>query len=427
MAAMRWGPTRAIFAAQDTIPASSRRIIARYSLSGAQDWHVPDGTLDPGDLGSGGAPRRYPDDVTWRTLAPFRARLTPGCQLEAHVCYAPSGLVQHDFDGMGTWVSDGAWGKVRVRCTWDPDGASEGPHDFSLLLEGSQLGTWGGLEPQGYGGGWNKQKERKIEAIEPPDYRTDPTVAQDFSEWVTVEGTIDVLGGARIIAVVLYEVPVAHVSDHDDSAAQTVHAVPSPKQQTPMPQTKAADGATYEEHRFGTTRMLQVAQRQNERLGPRFWIFTAWDEDEANIWQASEATPITSSTTSPADLWDPTITSFDADNPGFVISGAHALVHRLNDANLIIPGTNRAILPVRFFFDAELASGNGGWIRVQTGAFEYEDIEITKSRDWYTAVGLVECQVYDDHAEVNGQVFLWHDSGGDGVSLYAAAIEFGDW
>src|SRR5690606_22131293 len=131
--------------------------------------------------------------------------------------------------------------------------------------------------------------ERKIYEIEPPGYRTDNAVASLYSEHAEVGGTIQILGGARIVRCVLYEVPVRHASDHDESGPQSVHAVSPNQQPTPKPQTKAKDGATYEEHRLGTVRMMQVAERLQERLGPYCLHWCSWNETDEDAW--TDGTP----------------------------------------------------------------------------------------------------------------------------------------
>src|SRR5262245_37414534 len=80
---MRWTPSGALMRAQDHVVATSRRTIAEWSLSGATDWAQPNGTVDPGISAPTG--QFYPDESLWRTLGTYRANLTPGCMLEAHV------------------------------------------------------------------------------------------------------------------------------------------------------------------------------------------------------------------------------------------------------------------------------------------------------------------------------------------------------
>jgi hypothetical protein len=47
LTAARWAPFGALMRAQDTVPATSRRIVAEYSLGGSADWAQPRGTDDP--------------------------------------------------------------------------------------------------------------------------------------------------------------------------------------------------------------------------------------------------------------------------------------------------------------------------------------------------------------------------------------------
>ena len=69
---MRWAPLRAAMAAQDAIPATSRRILAEYGLDGSDDWHVPAGTVDPDAFA-----QLYPLNDVWRITTTQLAGVAP--------------------------------------------------------------------------------------------------------------------------------------------------------------------------------------------------------------------------------------------------------------------------------------------------------------------------------------------------------------
>lgn len=423
--ALRWAPFAGLLRAQDTVPATSRRVVASWSLGGAQDWAQPTGTADPGV----GAPvaHVYPTDTVWRTLGIHRAHVTPGCELWAHLIYCPAGLTQFDAGGGVNFASAGAWAEFRVRATWTNGGSTDGPNDHSVAMEGSTLGTYGGREASGAGQNWTSLRRKKITAIRPADYLVDPAEAVAFSEWSDVELELQVRGGSRLVAVVVYEMPRAHVTLHSNAGLTSVHAMPGGNAPlTPLPMTKAPDGVTYEEHRFGTLRMAQVAERQSDRLGLRPFSFSTWDESTVNVVTATENAPIAVTSASFVDLMNSAITTYSDDNPGWLIAGSNAQLHRLCDPTLIAAG-RFAVIPVRVHVEATPAAAGTAVVRVQSGPWEYVDVTITGggARAWFSAVGFLRSQVFADHNQATAQIFARTSSGT--LNVRNVSVDFGHW
>jgi hypothetical protein len=422
---MRWTPFGALMRAQDHVVATSRRTLAEWSLSGATDWAQPNGTVDPG--ASAPTSHVYPNEAVRRTLGTYRANLTPGCQLEAHVLFCPSGLAQRDVGGGVNFENAGAWAEVRVGCTWTNGGSSTGPHYFTADLPGSNAGTWGGAELATDGANWNALDERDIVEIRPPELAIDPAVAQDYSEWSDVQIVLQVRGGARLVHAEVHEVPVVHVTDHDDDGLTSVHAMPAGLAPiTTFPQTKHADGPNFEEHRFGTTRLLQVAERQSERLGPRILHLSSWRESDASIWNQTEGNPIAITSSSFVDILDTSITTYSRSNPGWIVGGAQAKLHQLCDPNLISRG-EFAVVPARVHIDCTPPASGTCTVRFQSGTWEWIDVPITTggARAWFTLTGFMESQVYDDHAWATLQIFARRSAGT--LSIFNVAVDFGHW
>lgn len=412
----RWAPLRALFVAQDTVPATSRRTIAEVGLNGAAEWAQPTGLFPNPASG-----HVYPYDNVWRTLHTTRANLTPGCELRAHVMACPSGHVQKTND-----TSDGAWGELRVRVTWTNGASSSGPHDWTVTIPGSSLGTWGGDEATGDGDNWGNLLEREIAEIRPPGYDSDPAVQAAYSEWSHVTVAIAVRGGMRLVHATVFEYPLAHTTEHDDDGLTSVHAMP-PGVQPPVsrPVSKAPDGATYEEHRFGTRRMLQVAERQSERLGPRILSWSSYDESTHDPVNDTEADPITVTSAGFVDLNDSSITSYAATQPGFVVAGAHAQLRRL--AGPYIADGRFGVVPVRVRVDAS-CTGTGGVVRVQCGRGYVDVLVPSSTRSWVTATGNLQSQVYPDDGDAPPLVLLGSSgSGTRTLSVWNVAIDFGQW
>ena len=416
----RWPPVGGLMRAQDTIPATSRRIVAEWSISGSDDWHTPAGTVDPA-----GAAQVYPDDM-WRVIGNYQTHVTPGCELVAYVVHAPSGLTEKQIPTPPSWVSNGAWGTARIGITWSNGASSTGPHYRTASLPGSPTGTYTGLEPQAAGQAWTRLRITSLGRHRPPGYTTDPAVSVVYSEWSDAEITISVRGGARAQQVVVYERPISHTTAHDNDGLTSVHAMPpSLAAITQGPVVTAAQGATYREPRHGSRRIAQVAERQSERLGPRILHWSCWDETDATIWDQALGNPVTSTSTSFAHLLDSTITVYDATNPGWVVAGAHAQLARLCDPTCIARGV-LAVVPVRVRVDASRAVGNGV-VRVQCGLYDWVDVPITGARAVYEVSGYLESQIQADHAASPCVVWLRVLAGGSTVSVYGVSVDFGTW
>lgn len=414
----RWSPLGALGRAQDTVPASSRRVIASWSLSGADEWAQPDGSVDP-NIG-GVSPQNYPTN-TWRTLGSYVANVTPGCDLRAHVMFCPAGLVHKQV--VGVWTSDGAWAEARVAATWRFSAATDGPNYHAITMPGSLLGTYGGAENTADGGNWASLQHRKIDGIRPTNFASSPPIGAAYSEWSTVTLELQVRGGARVVGFVVYEVPLAHVSNHDEAGLLSVHAMPAGPALTPVPMVKAPDGTSYEEHRHGTRRVAQVAARQSDRLGPRIMQWTAWDETTIDPLTDTGPDPVTVTSTSYVSLLNASITTYGTDDPGWVVAGAHAQLHRLCDPQLILR-REASVVPVRVRVDASRSAGTGT-VRVRCGLYEWVDVSVTGARDWYEATGYLESQVHADHDAAPLEVFALVASGT--LSIYGISIDYGTW
>jgi hypothetical protein len=416
----RLAPLRRLWRAQDSQPGQSRRTLAEYSLDGSEEWAVPIGDTNP-DSGS----QNYPVDYVganeeWREVGAYRGHLTAGCMLEAHVMFCPAGLVQRRV-GLA-YVSAGAWAEFRVGVTWTNGASSTGPHYFTLSMPGSNLGVYGGRQNSAPGADWESLDERLIEAIRPPNSDTDEDLAAAYSEWSDVEITLEVRGGERIVHATVYEVPDRHVHMHDDSGPQTVHG--GPVADVPFPgsiRTDAPDIGVYENHRLGTVRTLQTAERQGERLGPRVLSWSAHVHDET--FPDNRYITISANTTFET-LFDTGFDGWDPDYPGFVVASSTAQLHRLHGVEV---RDRVAMIPVTVWLDFQRRSGAAGdaTFRLQSGEYEWIDfnIEPLERRLTRRQYGYLESQVHGDHASavLVPQALV---SGGP-LDVYGVSIGFG--
>jgi hypothetical protein len=397
--------------------------VAEWGISGAQDFAQPRGTDDPGIGLAYVASQVYPLDG-WRTLGTFSANVTPGCELVAEVTAVPSGIVQEDWGPAG-WLLDGIWGEVRVGVTWTNGVSTTGPHYRTRSIPGSAAGTYGGAEASGAGQAWSQTRVYSVGRHRPPGYLETSATAVAYSEWSEVTITLGIRGGARPVHFVVYEQPIAHTTAHDNSGLTSVHAMPaSLGKLTPGPMVTATQGVTYQEHRHGTRRTAQVAERQSERLGPRIMHWTCWDESDTAIYAQAEGNPRTRSGTF-VHLLDATLGTggYDTNTPGWIVGSAYAQLARLCDPTMIARGAFAAV-PVRVRVDASQSAGTGT-VRVQCGPYDWADVSVTGGRAVYERTGIIEGQAAADHEAY--PLAVWIQGTGGTLSVYSVSVDFGTW
>lgn len=420
---MSWKPTNAVMLAQDTVLESARTVVLEVHVDGAQTWAVDSGT-DPDAAG-----QHYPDTTTWRTiLDSVSVTVTPGCYLEAHVVFAPSGMAEEQ-DGSSNWIGAGAQGSIRIGVTWSNGISSDGPNYHSVALPGSK-GTYGAL-PTANGSDWVFLDERLITEIWPSGIDTSEATSAAYSEFSNAVITVEVLGGARPHSVIVYEKPFAHTQDHNESTDQSAHAyrisgkTPNLIDITAAPLQEAADGATYEENRFGSHQMLKAPNVQISRLGPTIAGWSAWGSDPTYQTQTAH-NPVTTMSTTFVDVFDSSITSWGADNPGIIISCPYAQIYDFNDDEHILDGRACAI-PVRISISAswtDQAGGAGTVVRFQSSAVSWIDIPVTAGSQTVTnAYGFLQGQVYGDQSIANCQVFIKTSSGDGNLYSYCIGVD----
>ena len=427
-----WHPVRNAMAAQDTIPASARRILARAGLQGSFEYPFDQ------SLALIGISQVYPNPTTWRTIfGPLPRRTTPGTYLETHVLYLPSGNTQ--VGGGSNWGPGGAQGAIRIRAQWSNGATTSSNYTFSKVLEPSDLPDAGiaataGQISEAAGAEWPALREALIENIFPPGADEDPATSETYAEWSTVTLEIEIQGGARIVDVVVYERPLRHAQDHNDVTPKSAHAcvvgagVPL-SEVTPVPQTEARDGNFYEDHRFGSLQTLRVGSEQNARMGESGVAWGAF-VSEHGAW--SETAPVLSlsGATSPTPILEST-TGYDPDQAGWRVSASYARLYELCESELVMLNGGRAVIPVRVWVDAEWSNGGGGGtvgtLRLQSSDSEWVDVEFRSNgvRETLSSVGWLESQVVADHAHAVLQALYFVDDAADQFEIYGWAFEFG--
>lgn len=418
-----WHPQRNICVAQDTIVGPARRPVASFGLAGRRTW--------PWD--EAGAVANYPNYEDWRVaFASTDVRLTPGNYLRLRFLFVPSGQTREPLTATAAFAD----GWVRVTVTWANGASSSGPHNFAFQLLATDPD---GDLPTDAGELWGELYEGEIVGIFPPDADSDTSVSETYSEGTTATMQLEIRGGARIVDALLYEYPLRHTTDHDETAARSVHAAwqsggPPLVQMTPVPQTERRDGAVYDDRRYGSHQLLRVAAQQAAVLGPRVASWTAWESDQGaysdtNSLGETDLEPWTvTGSTNPISLLTGSTSGYNPTEPGWVVSGSHAQLHRYCETHQIMRDGSRAVIPVRVSVRGRwTGAGTSGIWRFQSSDTEWVDVEFTNSGTTQTlsVIGFLESQTAADHETAVLQIFGIIDDAADDLYIYSWGIDFG--
>lgn len=395
------GPWKAAHRGADSTPAARRVLVCQHT-GGSDTWLV---TGNSPTL----SPQNYPEYEVWREVSKSRHALAPGCQLEVHLIALRSGLSV--FNGTAGdppatgWHSAGAGGRVRITVDYKNLDAQTATATVEIEIPPS-FEAYGAIPKDAGGVAWSYLIFRHVALLGPEEiFADDPEERAKWSENTTIWVTIEHRDGARVIQCAVQEVPHEHVVAHDEDTEVSIHGWPLSLPGPDRPQTDADDGATYEEHRFGTTRGMVAAARQAERLGPILASWTSYAESLAEVGDTVQD-PIQITSTSFVGLSvGSSVTSWSADAPGWPIvcyspPAPENLSTRLDGA---------ASIPVRIWAEVRWTAGgpNTGVIRFQTSARSWVELELSQSviGSTWTEVevsGWLEAAVAPDDAAVLG-------------------------
>lgn len=409
-------PWRTALRGPDNVPAARRRIVTQHT-GGSSEWCS-------GNFTVGGGSQEYPAPDVWRTVCRSRFELGPGCALQVNVIAVRSG--QTEITSGGGWAGYGAGGRVRVSLSYENTSADTATASAELALPASiETDAW---EPTTAGGSWGALLFASAVLVHPAAALGSASEQAKWSEWPTVDVVVEHLGGARVIQCELVEVPREHVVV-DTVEESSLHGWPATQQiPTPRPAIEDKDGASFDEHRFGTHRGLHVAARQTERAGPIIAQWSSYAEALAEVADTeNDAIAITSKSWVGVSLGS-SITTWDANNPGHDVAGHYA---RPVPENLAERLDGAAAIPVRARVWARFTTtgSNTGRVKLQTSARSWLIVKVPQSAStttyaWHEAIGWVESTDAVDDGAVNLQDF-GKVTGGT-MEIRDWAVQFGE-
>jgi len=285
-----------------------------------------------------------------------------------------------------------------------------------------------GAEPTVDGGAWPMLREAVIPVRDllPDDLLTNIVNLRRWSAHTMLEIKVEVRCGARIVDGCVYEVPLAAAFEADDSALPLHVATGGGKSAglaaRDYPVQRASEITPDGDPRLGTWWLMDVAEEIG-KMGPSLVSWSAWDEGNAELNQATPDlfTDATTTSTTPVGLIAGLPTSYDADQPGWSLASAgHARRLGQSGDRLVLP--NAAAIPVRVNVLASCAA-NTGTLRVQSGPESWVDVEIANSSmSWKTQWGWLRCGQGGDDLRIAQPTFWTSD--GDLLSVRAVSIHY---
>ena len=297
------------FSQADRTLCNTRRVIGRVGLHCSEKMGV--GSVNP----AGGVTQVYPTKTQERVALRVKYQPSPGAMPLMSAIVLPSGMTNKLSAG---WVADIPFGKLKVTATFTAAGSTTVSWFVTLPVSGE---TWGG-EKQAAGAAWASMSIVEVPLIA-PDNLKDPATMRLWSECDTVEITVAMVGGCRVVDCVLQEQPWGIVydliSDTDLSSTMTTNesgeVVSTYISEYPINERVSGVDPTY-----GSDNLADVVDRQAHRLGPILAQWTAWDETSQSIADSEAASVSTSSTSFVNMVSSLAGITWSADYPGWSLS-----------------------------------------------------------------------------------------------------------
>jgi hypothetical protein len=313
--AVRADKTGALFQAQDSALVG-RRLVLQFG-PGSQSVRIA-ANLPPYNPAG---PVDYPLAGDEQELARSGVTLTPGSWMETRALLLPTGPIQ-----TATSLPDGVQGPLRTDVGYTdlatvtsqtPSGSVEAPP--STIANN-------GL-PTGDGAYFEALRPLWVGPIRPTPVNSDEVEAK-YGEQTAAVPRVVAVESCRVISATVSEVPFRYVTKHDQ-ANPTAHAASAPLPPDSAPRTETADGATYQDDRYGSQRMLQAAELAPLRLGPVLLYWTAYAAADYTLGDTDASISISkpAGTYQRVNALNTTISDYSARDPGWPLMTHLALAY----------------------------------------------------------------------------------------------------
>ena len=402
--------------------ARTSRLVLSQHTGGSNGWLAD-------DTGDGGASQKHPSPDAWRTVARSKTTLAPGAALFFRVICVESGETEKFNAADGKWHFDGAKGAIKLTASYLNLANQTATASYTKVLPASD-----GTEETDQGKAWYQLHCFCAFGFTHPA-EIDVAEISKWSEWPVVELAIQHQGGARIVHASVWEIPNKHAIGHLAEEA-SIHGWTPKGLPMARPQIEDVDGATYEEHRFGSLRALHAAYRQSQRLGPHVAHWSSYTEGLTEP-EDAENDPVQVTSTSWVGVSaGGSITSWSADAPGFAI---HAPPNGRAPENLHTRMRTYAnedgemyvsAIPVRVGVYARFTVGGGdfGYVRFQSSPRSMVIVPVSQTGTtyrWHEATGWLEASSSGTDFYPNLMDFAKVDSGT--MEIRDWYVDYGDY
>jgi len=313
--AVRADKSGALYRAQDSALVG-RRVVLQVG-PGSPAVRIQSNTAPYNPAG----PVEYPQAGEEIELARSGVTLTPGSWMETRALLLPTGPIQ-----TATSLPAGVQGPLRTDVAYT---------DFATVTSQTQSGAVeaepstidaNGL-PTGDGAYFEALRPMWVGPIRPTPINQDD-IAATFGEETAATSRLVAVESCRVVSATVSEVPFRYVTKHDQTDA-TAHAASSPIPPDTAPRTETADGATFQDDRYGTRRMLDAAELAPLRLGPVLMTWSAYaatdfalGDTDASITISAPAGPY-----SRINALDSSLSEYSAREPGWPLMTHLALAY----------------------------------------------------------------------------------------------------
>jgi hypothetical protein len=402
---------------QDSI-LSGRRVLVSRQMGGSIDWLAD-------SSGSGGVAQAHPDAVTWRLQYRARVEQQAGTALEVRALTVPSGATEFDNVSLGQWDPDGIGGQTRASITWTNE-AVDTATEITTFATSQADGD--GAEDTTDGAAWAQLRHHYAALVRPQAAANSLAEAAKWSEWPTLDVELADQGAARVVHLAVSEVPHEHVVADTVIDSTANGADPLAGWPIKRPQIEQVDGATYDEHRFGVHRVLAVAARQTERMGPRIAHWSSYTESGTGVSDVEAAPVSVAAAAGTVRVSAGSNTAWDADAVGWDVIGTQRMPEHTPQR---IAGASSIPVRVRIYCRwSVLPFATTAVFRIQSSPRSFVEVlldsnVIGTSFGWATATGWLEASIASDDTYPVMQDFLVVEDGT--VEVRAFDVSYGDY
>lgn len=414
----RAGRLNAVLGEQDRVLGHGRRVLLSVGLHGSSEFLIPSSAVVS-------LSQAYPTKGHEQIVARAKVALTPGHMPAAVLTALPSGPRQRNSGG--TWVLDGAGGRVEIEYTWTNGGDTES-QTLTLTPPVSQHDDF--TEPLEASAGWTEIHTLEATPTVPNGFTTDLGERVKWGEDVELEITVRYIDAPRVIDLCIFEAPTQYAREQDDDGTFTLHChtvkgAPLPAYPSPYPIQKLSEAAGGD-YTGGSLQALAVADRQAKRLGPCIVSWSTWNDATASVTDTENDAIVFSTTTLTTPDGD---TDYDADRRGWsAASGGTARRHNTAGEHQILRDV-AAVVEVIVRVRAAVSVGDTGRVVIMAGPESRVEVAVSgASYAWHEQRGTLRCGVAADDPIV-WQLFGAVDTGGGtdlslrDVQIYYASTE----